>query len=133
MDIPPLSIQIRFSDCDMMGHLNNAVYLNYFESARIYYFKHVFGNKRDWKTNGMIVRLNKIEYIAPILLDNTPLVELYVESIGNKSFTINYEIRVNDELRTIGKSIMVWYNSELSQSIEIPEDIKTALETLKRY
>ncbi|HRE23498.1 MAG TPA: thioesterase, partial [Bacteroidia bacterium] len=28
-------IQIRFSDIDWMGHVNNAVYLSYIEKARI--------------------------------------------------------------------------------------------------
>lgn len=132
IEIDPFPIQIRFSDCDMMGHINNAVYLQYFEIARVYYFRILFGEKRDWKTNGMIVRTNEIEYLSPIHLDDHPIVELYVESIGNKSFTINYEIRVENELKTIGKSILVWYNSEEKVSMPIPKEIRNALETLKR-
>ena len=27
-------IEVRFRDCDPMGHVNNAVYLSYLESAR---------------------------------------------------------------------------------------------------
>lgn len=133
IDIPPYSLQIRFSDCDMMGHINNAVYLNFFESARIHYFKYAFGEKRDWKKNGMIVRVNEIEYLSPIHLDDQPTIELYVENIGTKSFTINYEIRVGNELKTIGKSILVWYNSEEQISFPIPDSIRESLEQLKRY
>ena len=31
-------IQIRFGDCDIAGHVHNAAYLHYFESARIQFF-----------------------------------------------------------------------------------------------
>jgi len=35
-------IQIRFSDCDMLQHVNNAIYLQYFETARINFFNQKF-------------------------------------------------------------------------------------------
>jgi acyl-CoA thioester hydrolase len=64
--IKPLEIQIRFSDCDMMGHVNNAVYLNYFELTRIYYFRELLGKDWDWRKNGIILRKNEIEYFVPV-------------------------------------------------------------------
>ena len=47
--IEPLSIQVRFSDIDAMGHVNNAVYLSYFELARVYYFEKIMNESWDWK------------------------------------------------------------------------------------
>ena len=34
-------IEVRFRDLDALGHVNNAVYLTYLESARIAYWMHV--------------------------------------------------------------------------------------------
>ena len=34
-------IQIRFKDVDMMGHVNNANHLTYFELARVHYFDEI--------------------------------------------------------------------------------------------
>ena len=31
-------IQIRYSDFDMLGHINNATFVTYIEVARLYYF-----------------------------------------------------------------------------------------------
>lgn len=132
MDIEPYSLQMRFSDCDMMGHVNNAVYLSYFESARVYYFGKLFGPQRDWKREGMIIRTNEIEYLQPIYFDEQPTIELYIESIGHKSFVVCYEIRVGNNLTTIGKSTVVWYDSILKRSIPISQESRSLLETLKR-
>jgi len=133
MEIDPYPIQIRFSDCDMMGHVNNAVYLTYFENARVHYFGKLFGPERDWKTEGMILRTNEIEYLSPVYLHDQPFVELYVETIGTKSFTVGYEMRVNNELKTIGKSVLVCYNSIERTAVPITEKSRELLQLLKRY
>ncbi|MFN5294433.1 MAG: acyl-CoA thioesterase, partial [Flavobacteriales bacterium] len=38
MDLKPYRVDIRFSDIDVMGHVNNATYFTYAEQARIYFF-----------------------------------------------------------------------------------------------
>ena len=42
--IEPVQIQIRFADIDAMGHVNNAVYLSYFEFTRVHYFSELLGD-----------------------------------------------------------------------------------------
>jgi len=46
-------IPIRFSDIDSFGHVNNAVYLTYFEIARIGYWKEIIN--WDWSNTGIIL------------------------------------------------------------------------------
>ena len=36
--------EVQFRDIDGLGHVNNAVYLNYLESAKIDYFREVVGD-----------------------------------------------------------------------------------------
>lgn len=132
MEIDAYPIQIRYVDCDMAGHVNNAVYFSYFESARVYYLARLFGADRDWQEEGIVLRTNEIEYLSPIYLEDKPQIEVYVEAIGSKSFTLGYEIRVGNELRTIGKSVIVCYNSRTRESYEISEKDKNLLQQLKR-
>ena len=47
--IKPAKISVRFADCDMMGHVNNAVYLSYFEEARMHYFAQMVDENWNWK------------------------------------------------------------------------------------
>lgn len=130
--ISPAKIQVRFSDCDMMGHVNNAIYLSYFEMTRIHYFHHLLGKTWDWNKHGVLLRKNEVEYLKPVFLHENVEITLFTEHIGTKSFTMAYELHVNGELRTTGKSVLVCYDSTIHQAIEIPAQQKTALEQILR-
>jgi acyl-CoA thioester hydrolase len=126
----PYKLKVRFSDCDMMQHVNNAVYLNYFEEARIHYFNHLLGVDWDWKKHGVLLRKNELEYLRPILLHEPVTIEVFLKHVGDKSFTLAYEVKVHDDLRTTGTSVLVCYDSINKCSISIPARMKAALETL---
>jgi acyl-CoA thioester hydrolase len=117
----------------MAGHVNNAIYFSYFENARIHYLGTLFGEHRNWQEEGIILRTNEIEYFAPIYLEDKPTIEVYVESIGSKSYTLVYEVRVGNELKTIGKSVVVCYNSLAKMTYELSNEDRALLEKLKRY
>jgi acyl-CoA thioester hydrolase len=70
--IKPAKIQVRFSDIDVMGHVNNAVYLSYFEMTRVHYFRELLGLEWDWKSHGILLVRNEIDYIKPILIQHVP-------------------------------------------------------------
>ncbi len=125
--IKPASIQVRFSDLDVMGHVNNSVYLSYFEMARVHYFAAILGLQWNWNEHSVLLVRNEIDYLSPILLHQKPLVYIHLENIGNKSFTLGYQIKVNDKIVTKGKSIMVAYDVKNSKTISIPDKMRDAL------
>lgn len=51
------SIQVRYSDMDMLGHANNAVYLTYLELARLEYFREV-NTRSDANTALVLVAID---------------------------------------------------------------------------
>lgn len=128
--IDPYKLQVRFSDCDMMQHVNNAIYLNYFEEARIYYFRHLVGIDWDWKKNGVLLRINELEYLKPVFLNDPVTIEVFLKHVGDKSFTLAYEVKVLGELRTTGTSVLVCYDSVVKTSIPIPARMKEGLNKL---
>lgn len=132
MKVSAAKIQVRFSDLDIMGHVNNSVYLSYFEYARVHYFGQLLGTDWNWKTDGVLLVRNEVEYLRPVLLNDTPEVTVYTEEIGTKSFTLRYEVHVNDTLTTKGLSVLVCYNAQTNQTIAVPEKMKEALLSLKK-
>jgi acyl-CoA thioester hydrolase len=130
--IEPATIQVRFSDLDVLGHVNNNIYLSYFEMARVHYFKELLGEHWDWKKAGFVLAKNEIEYIRSVLLTDEPTIDVYVEQIGTKSFTLGYELKVKDQLYTKGKSVQVCFDSTTQQSIPIPEKMHLALRRIIR-
>lgn len=127
-----IKIQVRFSDIDVMGHVNNAVYLSYFEMARVIFFSKLLGEQWDWKKDGVLLRKNEIEYIKPVLLHEQPEIFIYTNKIGNKSFELGYELKVDGEIRTTGSSVLVSFDSTKMITTELPQKLKEVLSTLFR-
>ena len=118
------NIPVRFSDIDAMGHVNNAIYLNYFEQARMQFFEDSIGSDWDWKKDGIVLARNEVDYIQPILLDDKVFIDTKIDSMGNKSLTISYEIYTfRDKVRASfarGKSIIVCYDYKSRTTVEVP-------------
>lgn len=130
--IKPAKIQVRFSDIDVMGHVNNAVYLSYFEMTRVHYFKELLGLEWDWKSYGILLVRNEIDYIKPILIQHVPEIHMYFEEAGSKSIRLSYEVKVDGEIYTKGVSVLVSFDSRIGKTTVIPEEMRTALENLRK-
>lgn len=124
--IKPAKIQVRFADCDMMGHVNNAVYLSYFEQARMHYFSQLVGQEWDYQKQGTLLVKNEVVYLKPIFLHDSPEISLHLIEIGEKSFTFGYEVSVNGEVRTTGASKLVCYDFTTQSSVKVFPELKEA-------
>jgi acyl-CoA thioester hydrolase len=130
MTINPFPVQIRFSDIDLLGHVNNVAYFNFFEMARIHYFHPLLGPDWDWFSKGVVLVNNEATYLHSILLHDKPIIILKVTEIGTKSFTLGYEVFVGEQLCATGASKLVCFNNHLKASIEIPDKMMIALKSL---
>jgi len=118
-------ITVRYRDLDPQGHVNNAVYLTYLESARIGYYQQVGIYAPDASLlTGMVVVRNEIDYLAPIQLGMNLRVGLRVARLGTKSITFAFQMESeSDGTPTArGKSVMVTYDNAAEQGIPIPQE-----------
>lgn len=129
-EIKPFKIQIRFSDCDMLGHVNNAVYVTYFENARVYYLRELLGKDWNWNQYSMLVKKNEVEYFRPLLLNDDAEIFIKTDYIGNKSFTVSYELKVNDQVYTSGKTVLVCFDLKQNCTTEVYAPLKEVLTQL---
>ncbi len=121
------SIQIRWVDTDMLGHVNNSNHLSYMEMARVSYFKTVLGNSVDWTKEGIIVAKASVEYKRPIFLDDKLAVYMRVDQVSGRSFNVAYrfvkELEEGEEqLCAEGSTLMVCYDFHKNMSIEMPSE-----------
>jgi hypothetical protein len=56
----------------------------------------------------------------------------YFEEAGSKSIRLSYEVKVNGEIYTKGVSVRVSFDSRVGKTTVIPEEMKAALETLRK-
>ncbi len=121
-------IQIRFKDIDRQGHVNNATYLSYFETARIAYFRDIIGGNPDWKSQGLILARIEVDYKVPVLLDDKVVVLSRVSRIGSKSFDINAKLLRSENGKEVNccesRSVIVCFDYYKNCSIGIPEEWK---------
>jgi acyl-CoA thioester hydrolase len=61
-----IPIKVRFSDLDVVGHLNNATYQTYLEEARIAYFHDVLNRDKSSLNFNTVVSKITIDFIKPI-------------------------------------------------------------------
>ncbi len=124
-------LPIRFRDCDLLGHVNNSVYLTYFEEARINFIRHAFGESGLEGINFIIARV-EIDYKYPASLGQTLRVEISVGRVGRSSFEFIYKITDSESGIEIasGKSVQVSYDYAEGHSVPLPDSLK---EKLKLY
>lgn len=119
------TIQLRWKDIDQFGHVNNAVYLTYFETARYYYNRDV--NQWDWNQDQYIIASIKVDYLRPIFYPGDIMVYLRIGDIGDKSFVFHYAITFEknsiEKLAATGQSTQVFYDVRNQKTIPIPERI----------
>ena len=74
---------VRWDDIDSFGHVNNAKYLTYIQEARFLWSPII----------EMVVARAEVDFIEPIYEGGRFYdINLWVEAIGNSSFTMGYEV-----------------------------------------
>jgi acyl-CoA thioester hydrolase len=81
-------IEVRFRDLDAIGHVNNAVYLTYIESARVAWWSDITGEaiqREPGRAEGLILAEADIAFRAPVFHGETVTVETRAPRIGRSS------------------------------------------------
>lgn len=130
-------IRVRFSDLDAMGHVNNAVYFNYTEEARIDYFNKIIGQRHDWKKFGVLLAHNEINYLRPVHLGDKLQCGIKTEKIGNKSIHCGFVFRVktgDDSYTTCstGNFTLVCFDNVTQKTAPVPEEWKQKFENFEK-
>lgn len=123
---------VRFSDCDPAGIV---FYPQYFVMLN--------GLNEDWFADGLGVSFKELhmvrqigvpvvklmsEFHAPSELGDHLSLRLFVERLGTRSFTLNMQCVGNNGPRVTVQEVLVCMSMEAHKSIDIPTDIRRAME-----
>ncbi len=121
-------LEVRFRDCDPMGHVNNAVYLTYLEQARFAHWRSVrrFASGED--VPGVILARAEIDFRRPARYGDLLEIRIGVAAIGRTSFTYEYEIVDQDgNMVATAKTILVAYDYAAGRPVPVPDDVRALL------
>lgn len=113
---------VRFRDLDSLAHMNNAVYATFVEQARI-----AFLSPQGADVQNMILARLEIDFRSPVELGEVVEIEVKPTRIGTKSFDLDYVLRAGDRVVAEAKTVLVAYDYERAQSVELPNDWKERL------
>ena len=136
--------RVRFGDLDAMKHLNNVVFLRYFETARINYLNQlmeshdpVTGFRRPvlassdrpatLRISASSSRAAQIDYRSPAHFDEEVAIRVRPAEIGTKSLKLEFEMAVGERLIAEGHGILVGYDYESGETVPLPDALKERL------
>ena len=126
--------RVRFGDLDANRHLNNVVFLRYFETARIAFVRklmpgHDPANPEEGNGVGLIFAECRINYRAPVYFDELVDIHCTVDDIRRSSFRVPFRMAVGDRLVAEGYGVLVGYDYDTHRAARLPEDLKARLTT----
>jgi acyl-CoA thioester hydrolase len=133
-------IEVRFVDTDALGHVNNAVYLTYFEAARAGYYAAVagspFGTGENAAERTFVIAEASLVYRRPAFFGETLRVGCRFAWASRSSFGLEYRVRAEAspvaEARVVadGSSTQVMFDLRRSRVMRVPPDL---LELFEAY
>ncbi len=117
-------VEVRYSDLDPQGHLNNARFLTFFEMARInYWAKTGLWDGHTFLDIGIIVANAQVNFLAPVFFGQKLRVGARISHLGNKSMTMEYSLEDSETGQELanGSTVVVAYDYRQDKTIPIPD------------
>jgi acyl-CoA thioester hydrolase len=121
-------LEVRFRDLDALGHVNNAVFLTYLESARLAYWLQVTG-RRDLRDMDVILARAEVDYRSPAGYGEHLDVGVRCASIRRSSLVLEQAIVENTSGRLVAEArkVLVYYDYAAARPLPLPEALRQKL------
>jgi acyl-CoA thioester hydrolase len=124
--------RVRFGDLDAMRHLNNVVFLRYFETARIAYIRTLMPahdpadpEHAKW---GLIFAECHINYRSPAYFDEEVGVECSIGEVRRSAFQVMFTMRVGERVIAEGYGWLVGFDYAAEKASPLPDQFREVLE-----
>jgi acyl-CoA thioester hydrolase len=127
-----MRMAVRWGDMDAMGHVNNAVYFRYIETARLAWFGQIDALPDPTGIGPVLINaqcsfLKQLKYPAEIEVTS------FVGPPGRSSFEMSHEIRLvgadgqAGALHAAGAAKIVWVDFAAEKSVPLPDEVRALL------
>ena len=119
MQLPLVSteIQIRFADIDMLGHVSNSVYGQYFDLGRVDFFIKL---SEIEKPPISVVGSMQMDFLREVKFSDKPIMKTWCSAIAGKRMTVEHRIYVNDKCVVKGGTVLVGFDQSTRTSCLLP-------------
>jgi acyl-CoA thioester hydrolase len=129
-----IEIPVAWGEMDSFQHVNNIVYLRYFESARIAYFERLklmeFLNETGI---GPILASVQCKFKIPLTYPDTVSVGTRIAKIEQDRFVMEYFVvsHKHQKIAAEGEGVVVSFNYHENKKAALPEEVKQRIAALE--
>ena len=125
-------LPIQWGDMDAFSHVNNVIYIRWFETARIELFIKLWGGNGinlqeilDGDGVGPILANFNINYHLPLLYPDIVHINTRISKVGNSSFGVSHQLFSKNNRNKIiasADSVVVMYNYQKGEKFLLKDD-----------
>ena len=118
-----LPIQIRFSDVDVIGHVNNIIFLQYYDTGKAAFMTDLLGRSISWQEVDTVVANIDCAFIAPIFYGEKIEVLTACTYLHDKSFKLLQMIRNMEtgEVKSLCETVMVSFDPDTQKAAPLSD------------
>lgn len=122
-------VQLRFNDIDMLGHLNNAVYMTLFDLGKARYFLDVMPEAVNLEHINIVVVNINCNFYAPAYITEQLAVLTQVTSVSTHSLVMEQRVVNVDtgEVKCTARVVMAGFDPDTATGRPIDEEWTDAL------
>ncbi len=126
-----VSIAVAWGDMDAFRHVNNTVYLRWFETARIAYFERI--GLVQYGGVGPILARASVDFRRAVTYPDTVDVDVTVAKFGTTSFEMRYRARSRalDAIAAEGDGVIVMFDYATNAKVPLSGEVRAAIEALE--
>jgi acyl-CoA thioester hydrolase len=133
----PFSFQLKvaWNEMDALGHVNNARYFSYFESARIAHFNELgVMEVLDRDGVGPILAQTQCRFKAPLFFPDDIIIGVTISKLTEDSFLHRYTLASEQQQRVVaeGEGKIVYYDYNAKCRSRIPNRLLPALQAAEK-
>jgi acyl-CoA thioester hydrolase len=118
-------VNVRFSDVDVYGHVNNVKYFEYFQEARIALLAQVSADVGGYS---IVVAQTDVDYLRPILFRPEPYeCRSVIARLGTRSMTVESQILDGETLLARARVVVVFFDRATNRSAEPSPELRERL------
>jgi acyl-CoA thioester hydrolase len=129
-----IEVDVAWGDMDAFQHVNNVVYLRWFESARIEYFRQIgFIEHMERTGHGPILAETRCRFRFPVTFPDHIIATVSVRDVGEDRFVMDYRLYStrHDRLVAEGDGRIVCYDFNGGSAIALPDAVRAAMAALE--
>ncbi|WP_169577552.1 acyl-CoA thioesterase [Sinimarinibacterium sp. CAU 1509] len=121
-------IATRWSDLDSLGHVNNARFFTFDESARLDYFGELMhGDPEFWQSKGFILAHIGCDFIAQLHHPARLRIGFRISRLGRSSMDTQSAMFDGERLVAVTRGVLVWFNYREQKTAPIPDDVRALI------